>query len=137
MAKEKTKSQPRHQARRPWIKLWTQAYLHGTTRQELKPDERSVWVDFMSLAGDSPVLGYICVAENVAYTDEQLAAILNISKELLIRAKSKMTEHGKIKENGSGIIEIVNFWKYQPQFDRNEYQREYMKKKRREDKTVS
>lgn len=122
---------PEHEIRRPWIKLWTQEYIHGTTRHELLPDERSVWTDFMALAGDSSKLGFICIAEDIAYTDEQLAKLLNISTELLQRSILKMLGHNKIKRNGTGVIELVNFWKYQPQFDRTEYQRKYMNKYRK------
>lgn len=119
-----------HQPRRPWIKLWTQEYIHGTTRTELKPDERSLWTDFMALAGDSPKLGFICIAEDIPYTDEQLAKLLKVDVELLQRATNKMIQFNKIRRNGTGVIEIVNFWKYQPEFDRTEYQRKYMEKYR-------
>jgi hypothetical protein len=124
-----------HQPRRPWIWLWTQEYIHGSTRFELEPDERSVWTDFMALAGDSPVLGSICVSEKVPYTDQQLANVLNISTELLQRAKRKMLEYGKIRINGTGSIELINFWKYQPAFDRTGYQRKYMQNYRKQKKT--
>lgn len=124
-----------HQPRRPFVFLWTQEYIHGTTRQELLPDERSIFIDFFALAGDSPKLGFVCVAEDVGYTDEQLARLLKVDIELLQRAKTKMVECGKIKINdGTDIIEVLNFWKYQPKFDRTGYQRRYMQSYREQQK---
>lgn len=119
------------QNRRPWVKLWTREYIHGTTRKELDPAERSLWIDFMALAGDSPQIGNVCIAEDIGYTDDQLCRLLNVDNELLTRAIHKMIDAQKIKRNGTGVIEIINFWKYQPHFDRDAYQREYMAQKRK------
>jgi hypothetical protein len=35
---------------KPWIKFYTEAWLTGTTRQEFNSRQRSVFVDFLSLA---------------------------------------------------------------------------------------
>jgi hypothetical protein len=126
-----------HQIRRRWIKFWTQETLHGTTFKELVPDERAVWFELMLVAGDSVVPGAICIAEDIPYSKEQLAAILKVDMELLNRALSKMLKHGKISMNGSGIIIVNNFSKYQPSFDRDEYQAEYMREYRRKKKGKS
>jgi len=118
-----------HTPRRRWIKLWTQETLYGTTKTELLPDERGVWLFMMCMAGDSIIPGCICIDENLAYTDEQVIHILNIPMELYQRTLKKLMDHKKIHKNGTGIIEIINFKKYQP-FDKTEYMRTYMQTKR-------
>lgn len=103
--------------RRRWIKLWTQEAIQGTTRREMEPDERSVWWDFLALAGDSPDPGKICFYRNVPLTDDQLCQTLNISQDLLNRARGKMLKFGKITVN-EGIIHIVNWERYQSEYER-------------------
>jgi DnaD/phage-associated family protein len=112
--------------RRQWIKLHITPMLHGTTRKEMEPDERSVWYDFLCLAGDSAIPGVICMAEGVAFTEFQLAKSLNISEELLQRAVDKMMTFGKITLDDEGCFQIVNWEKYQGASRREEYMREYM-----------
>jgi hypothetical protein len=115
-----------HQIRRRWIKLWTQETIHGTTMQELTPEERGIWFPLLALAGDSPIPGKVCIAENVPYTDSQLAGILNCNIELFNRTRDKLIKVNKIKCNGNGIIEVCNFLKYQGTFDQSAYMTEYM-----------
>lgn len=103
--------------RRRWIKLWTQEWIGGTTRKELQADERSVWADFLTLAGDSPDPGKICFYPGVPLTDDQLCKALRITPELLDRARAKMLEFDKIKIN-QDIIHIVNWEHYQGEYER-------------------
>ena len=103
--------------RKRWIKLWTQEAIQGTTRREMEPDERSVWWDFLALAGDSPDPGKICFYRNVPLTDDQLCQTLNISQDLLNRARGKMLKFGKITVN-EGIIHVVNWERYQSEYER-------------------
>jgi hypothetical protein len=123
-----------HQIRRRWIKFWTQETLHGTTFNELEPDERAVWFELMLVAGDSPIPGTICIAKDVAYSYDQLSCLLKVDLALLERALVKMETSGKISRNGTGVIIVTNFTKYQPKFDRDEYQAKYMREYRRKNK---
>ena len=74
----------------------------------MEPGERSVWGDFLFLAGDSVVPGTICVYPSVPFTDDQLCKTLNISKKLLQSARAKMIKFEKITVN-DGCIHIVNW----------------------------
>ena len=71
----------------------------------------------------------------MGYTDEQLAEIFKVSDELLHRALAKLeseTVH-KIRRNHNGIIEIINWERYQSDERRKymaEYMRDYRKQKR-------
>lgn len=42
--------QPRQSRARTHFKFYSEQFLFGSTRSELDPDERAVWVDFLCLA---------------------------------------------------------------------------------------
>ena len=67
-----------------WIPLWVDKWIFGTTRIELEPDERSVWIDLMAVAAKDH--GYIRANVGVPYPSHQLAGLLCITEELLLRA---------------------------------------------------
>lgn len=112
-----------------WVKLWTQETLYGTTNRELTLEERAIWFEMLALAGDSPVPGIICVSPDVSFTDAQLSQILDAPLDLIERTKVKLAspEIGKITVNSNGFIHIRNWDRYQSDFDRASYQREYMR----------
>ena len=124
--------------RRQWIKLWTQEVIHGTTLKELDPEERAVWFELLCVAGDSVVPGSICISKECAYTEEQLCKLLNVNSKLLQKAFTTLKKVDKIRANGSGIIEIVNFEKYQGSEseinERRVYMKEYMRDYRKHQK---
>jgi len=117
-----------HQPRRRWIKLWTQETLHGTTCKELEPDERTVWFEALCAAGDSIKPGFICLTEDMGFSDKQLANLFKVPVELLQRALLKLESESinKIKRNHDGIIEICNWERYQSD-ERREYMTQYMR----------
>jgi len=124
--------------RRTWIKLYVDQILRGTCFKELEPDERFVFIGFLLLGGDSPIEGKICVSEGVGYTDEQIAGLLEIKKELLIRSKRKCVKFEKIRIVAGNVIEIVNWEKYQSEYSRQrDYRAEYEKKLQRKVTTQS
>ena len=115
---------------RSWIKLYVDNTLRGSCFLELKPDERFVWFGFLLLAGDCDYDGKICVTEDTGYSDEQLAKILKCDIELIKRSKEKMLGFDKISFNGSNVIEITNWKKYQSEYMRQrDYREEYLKRK--------
>jgi hypothetical protein len=99
--------------RRKWIKLWCDECLTGTIREDLRPDERSVWYDFLLLAGRNRPPGCVSANEDTPLSPPRLAAILNIPQPLLERAVKKFEESGRIERDLRGIIHIVNWAKYQ------------------------
>ena len=95
-----------------WIPLWIDKWIFGSTRIELQPDERSVWVDLMAIASKDN--GYIRANPETDYPSQQLAGLLCISEELLGRSIQRFIETNKIKksENGAGYY-IINWSSYQ------------------------
>jgi len=111
--------------KRKWIKLFIDECLTGTIREDLTPDERSVWYDFLLLAGRNRPPGNISANENTPMSPQRLAAILNISGSLLTRAKKKFKESGRITVEPNGTISITNWAKYQfSDYDRQKPYRE-------------
>jgi hypothetical protein len=78
-----------------WIPLWVDKWIFGSTRIELKPDERAVWIDLMALAAKDN--GWVRANPDTAYPIEQLAGLLCISKELLERSIQRFIDTGKIQ----------------------------------------
>ena len=81
--------------RRNWIKIYPEGFLRRTLFKELLPVERWVWIGFLCLAGDNAFDGKICVAEDMGYTDEQLAKLLDIDIDNLKISKKKIIIGGE------------------------------------------
>ncbi len=105
-----TSTEPKH---RDWIKLWIKESLLGTIREDLTPDERSVWYDFLLLAGNSRVPGTICSNESTPLPIKRIAGILNTSEALIERGIKKFEDSGRIGKDKNGVIHILNWEKYQ------------------------
>ena len=116
--------------RRKWIKLFIDECLTGTIREDLLPEERGVWYDFLLFAGRNRPPGAISANETTAISSKRLAALLNIPIQLLTRATKKFKASGRITVNSRGIIHIVNWDKYQfTDYDRQKPYREAKREK--------
>ena len=125
-----------------WIPLWVDKWIFGSTRIELQPDERSVWVDIMAIASKDN--GFIRANPETPYPPQQLAGLLCISEELLNRSLEKFIETGKIKKCGN-LVEnnftgfyIINWAEYQLS-DRHKrrFTRNVLEEKQMSDKTAN
>lgn len=96
-----------------WIKLWTKEVIFGTTSKELPYDMRGIWFQLLAMAGLEPCYGQVCIAEGLPYSPEQLASLLDVPNEILEKALKILQEVEKVKINGAGIIEIINWGRYQ------------------------
>ena len=94
-----------------WIPLWVDKWLFGSTRIELEPDERSVWVDLMALA--SKDRGHVRANVGIAYPMAQLAGMLCVNEELLARTLAKCEKVGKIKRFEDETYFLINWEEYQ------------------------
>lgn len=93
-----------------WIPLWTDKWLMGSTRFELDPSERSVFLDLMILGAKDD--GFIRANEGMGYPHEYLSRVLNISLELLGSAIEKCVQFKKIKALPNGIYYVTNWESY-------------------------
>jgi len=101
-----------------WFPLWIDKWLWGSTRHELNHEERAIFVDLLALAAKDD--GFIRANETTPYPIEQLAGMLQASKELVSNTISKCIKYGKLIEK-EGIY-FVNNW--------NEYRLSQRHKKR-------
>lgn len=124
--------------RRTWIKLYSNKVLRGSIRQE-DPIVRSVFFDLLAMAADSAYgdSGIIKLADDVGFTDGNISGILNISLDIWKKAKKRLSDHPKPKENRIRIIplkqdyaiEIINWKKYQSEYERQKKTRKKPEKK--------
>lgn len=115
---------------RNWIKVFCDKWLSGSIRDE-QPDVRSVWIDLLILAGNGQFgdIGEIKLSNGVGLTDKQIAEILRISKALWRKAKQRFLLSQRIKITPKGAIVIINWSKYQSEYQR---QKPYRKSKSQE-----
>jgi len=108
--------EPRQRRATTHFKFYSEKYLWGSTKTELKPDERAVWIDFLCLA--SMNFGVIEI-----YSRHQLARQLMISRKLLDRSIEKFLKFKKIEKKcevdaqcgvseEKGDIFIIAKWDY-------------------------
>jgi len=91
-----------------WLPLWRNKWLMGSTRWELDPGERSVFIDFLCLAGADD--GFIRANPTTAYPIEYLAGMLQAPAELILRTIEKCILVGKITRLKDGVF-YINSWK--------------------------
>jgi len=105
-------------------------WIDGSIREDLEPDERSVWADLMALAGltREPRRGFIERSEGIPYQKAALLVRLNITEELLDRAVNKCVEEGRLQVLPDGTMFLTNWGRYN---DTTEY------KKKKEAKEAS
>ena len=110
---------------RDWIKLWIKDSLIGTIREDLTPDERSIWWDFLLLAGHNRIPGQISANDASPIPIRRMAGILNAPEALIKRCITKFEESGRIEVDKNKCIRIINWSKYQySDYDRQKKWRE-------------
>ena len=111
---------------RRWIKIWVQESLTGTMRFDFTPAERGVWYDLLVLAGNCRLEGVIAAGPSKPYPHTWIAGTLNIPLNLLETTLRKCQDSERINDNSDGI-HILNWSKYQSEYDR---QKPYRKEKK-------
>jgi hypothetical protein len=109
--------------RRTWVKLWVDQCLRGSMIAELTPEQRWIFVGLLLLAGDSEVAGTLfrrkdANGELVGPSDFYLADTLGVQEEAIGPALDRMIEKTKISRDAQGVIRIVNWSKYQSDYER-------------------
>jgi len=94
-----------------WIPLYIDKWLFGSTRIELSPEERSVWIDLLALAAKDD--GHIRANEGIPYPLDQLAGLLRIPEALLKRTITKCIRRKKLIRLKDRTLYILNWDKYQ------------------------
>jgi hypothetical protein len=109
-----------------WIRLWVNELLRSTALFELKDDEFGVFMKLLALAGSCRKDGYFAAGDNMPLPDAWMATTLNIPMPLFNRAKQRLFETNRIELNGN-VLKIVNWERYQTEYDRQKPYREAKK----------
>ena len=108
-------------------KSWPHDNLFGSSRFELTSAQRGIWNDFLDMAKISRVTpGIIAPSEGSSYQLPWLAGFLNVDIELLKETIEVLVNTNRINCNGHGI-EIINWKKYQTDYDRQKPYRQAKK----------
>jgi len=110
---------------RTWIKIYCERWLNGTIREET-PEVRGIWVDLLVLAGSGKYgdSGEIKITDNVGFLDEQLADLLQISRQKWATIKKKLMQTDRVIVKNNNIIAIKKWSKYQSEYDRQKVYRQ-------------
>ena len=105
--------------RRTWFKVFVSPWLRGTLREETA-ELRGVWADVLALAGDSAYgdKGTIQLAPGVGLTDAQIVEVLKLQPGEWERSKPRLQVTDRITVNGGNSIQIVNWARYQSEYER-------------------
>ena len=107
-----------------WRKSWPKLNIYGIngngecSKRKLTPDERSVWDDYLDLAQLSIIRGKICIASDIGYTLQQLSQILKTPEEIILHAEHNLLKLKMIQVDKNRVIIILNWKKYQSEYDR-------------------
>ncbi|MGA2363004.1 MAG: hypothetical protein ABSG73_11160 [Candidatus Aminicenantales bacterium] len=91
-----------------WLPLWRNKWLMGSTRWELDPAERGVFIDFLCLAAADD--GFIRANPTTPYPVEYLAGMLRVPADVISRTIERCVAFGKLTRLENGIL-YVNSWK--------------------------
>ncbi len=119
--------------RRNWIKLYVDQCLRGTMITELSAAERWIWVGLLLMAGDSNEEGLIFLRKNekgglMGYSESTISELLGVSVSDFHSATTKMIKYEKIKIDKNKVIEILNWGKYQSEYQRQKKYRDEWEK---------
>ena len=109
---------------RTWFKIYADKWLTGTIRDET-PATRGIFVDLLALAGGGEFgdTGVISLKNGVGFNDLQLQKILKVSKSEWRNAKKRLISSERIAINPDNIITILNWKKYQSEYERQKIYR--------------
>jgi hypothetical protein len=123
---------PRH---RPWIKLWIDPWLDGTTRWQTTGAQRAFWADLLCEAARSRFPGYVCAGQDAGqvigypvrwYEAKQTEQDLDVMATFALFVRTGKVRLIITEENPELIaLEILNWDLYQPAMDDAERMRNY------------
>lgn len=114
--------------RRNWVKVWVDKWLRGPIRQ-FSAEERGIFLDLICMVGDGIYnnTGEIKVYDTKGFPDAYFESLVGVSHDTWIQTKKKLKKLGMINVLDNGIIEILQWKKFQPEYAR---QKPYRDKKK-------
>lgn len=97
--------------------MYSEEWLYGSIRK-YAPEIRAVWTDLQAMASKPPFCGKICISENIGYSFEQLAGLFNTPVDVFINAIDIFVFEKYISISDNKIITLLDWEKYQSEYDR-------------------
>jgi DnaD/phage-associated family protein len=109
---------------RTWIKIYCADWLKTMSDKPL--NIRGAWASLMVIAGDGKYGddGVIKLTDDVGVPDIGLAKLLSISAREWRKLKSQFAQDERISVDKNNVITILNWKKYQPEYQRQKPYRE-------------
>lgn len=115
-------------SRRSWVKLWVNEWLDSTVRWQLTPEQRSIWIDLLALAGHSRFPGIITPGTDgkgfIPFPMGYFCTTFGCSEEAITEAFS-LFEHQQRIRNENGVLHIINWDKYQSEYQQKRQRTTY------------
>lgn len=110
---------------RTWVKVYCNAWLTKSISQE-SLELRGAWITLLCVAGNGQYGddGVIKLVDEVGIPDLGLAKLLHISRQKWGVMKSKLIRDQRIRVDKNNIITILNWSKYQGEYQRQKPYRE-------------
>ena len=104
---------------RTWIKVYVDKWLEGTISEE-SISVRGVWISLLALAGNGKYgdSGEIKALDGVGFTDQQLTLMLKVNPKMWGIARKRLLSTDRIVVNNGNVITIINWNKYQSEYER-------------------
>lgn len=116
-------------SRRSWVKLWVNEWLTGTVRWQLSPSQRAMWADLLALAGYSRFPGIVCSGETNGqlepYPMDYLCTTFRCKERDVREAFQLFETQGRIRIDPNLVIHIVNWEKYQSEYQQKRQRTRY------------
>lgn len=121
----------------PYVKMYPLRILHGSLRIQCNLAERGLWYELIFLAkicqvaeifpanevvDKDHVEKLISANETTPYPHSYLAELFGVELEWFEAALNKLKEQNRLREDSRGIW-IINWEKYQPEYDRQKIYR--------------
>ena len=118
--------------RRNWIKVYVDQSLRGTMISELTAAERWAWIGILLMAGDSNEDGRVFLRKNakgelIGFSEPTISELLGLDINEFKSAKEKMIKYDKILIDKNNVIQVINWKKYQSEYQRQRPYREFHK----------
>jgi hypothetical protein len=109
--------------RKTWIKLYVDQCLHGSMIEELNAEQRWLWIGLLLLAGESSIPGIIFRRKNadgkpIGFSGITIAEMLDVNIDVYVDGIKRMINKEKISIDKTGVIHILNWEKYQSEYQR-------------------
>lgn len=121
---------------RKWVKVYCYETLHGSISYQLSEAEQAVWLKLLCFAGLCGNDGIIADHDLRPFPHQFICHEMHTDPEVFEATLKKCKEEGRISEDGQGIT-IVNWSKYQSEYDRQKGFREKWKERDRRQLALS